>query len=87
MKVKPLNDRILIQIEKVSHKTTGGLYIPETAQVKTEIGIVKAIGDDKEIKVITNDKIMYDKYAGTPVSVDGVDCLILKISDVLAILE
>jgi chaperonin GroES len=84
MKVQPLGDRILIKTEKEEEKTKGGLYIPETAQEKTQTGTVVAIGDDEEIKVKAGDKVMYDKYAGTMVKIDDEDHLILSASDVLA---
>ncbi|RKX77486.1 MAG: co-chaperone GroES [Spirochaetes bacterium] len=88
MKIKPLGDRVLVKIEESEEKTPGGIYIPQTAQEKTQTGIVKAIGDDKDaIKVSVGQKIMYDKYAGTNVKLNGEEHLILKMSDVLAILE
>ena len=88
MKVKPLADRILVKIEKSEAKSAGGIIIPDTAQEKTQTGVVCEVGDDAEvIKVKTGQKIMYDKYAGTQVKIDGVEYLILKMSDILAIIE
>ncbi len=88
MKVKPLSDRVLIKTEQMEEKTAGGLFIPQTAQEKTQTGIVKEIGDDKEmITVKVGQKVMYDKYAGTAVTVEGEDYLLLRIADVLAIIE
>jgi len=88
MKVKPLSDRVLIKTELMEEKTAGGLFIPQTAQEKTQTGIVKEIGDDKEmITVKVGQKVMYDKYAGTAVTVDGEEYLLLRIADVLAIIE
>ena len=87
MKVQPLGDRILIKTEKEEEKTAGGLYIPETAQEKTQTGVVVAIGDDEEIKVKAGQKVMYDKYAGTMVTIDDEDHLILSAADVLAIVS
>ncbi len=88
MKVKPLSDRVLIKTEQMEEKTAGGLFIPQTAQEKTQTGIVKEIGDDKEmITVKVGQKVMYDKYAGTAVTVDGEEYLLLRIADVLAIIE
>ena len=81
MKIKPIGDRLLIKMEGVEEKTAGGIYIPQTAQEKTQIGKVVAIGDDKDaIKVKTGQKVMYDKYAGTTVKVDGDEQLIIKMS-------
>jgi chaperonin GroES len=88
MKVKPLTDRVLVKLEKSETKTTGGIIIPDTAQEKTQIGVVIAVGDDKEvIKVKAGDKVMYDKYAGTQVKIGGEDHLILKMTDILATIE
>ena len=88
MKVKPLADRVLIKMEKSETKSAGGIIIPDTAQEKTQTGVVSEVGDDTEvIKVKAGQKIMYDKYAGTQVKIDGLEYLILKMSDILAIIE
>lgn len=88
MKVKPLADRVMVKLEKNEAKTAGGIIIPDTAQEKTQTGSVVAVGDDKEvIKVSVGQKVMYDKYAGTQVKVDGVEHLILKMADIIAVIE
>jgi chaperonin GroES len=88
MKVKPLADRVMVKLEKNEAKTAGGIIIPDTAQEKTQTGMVVAVGDDKDkIKVKAGDKVMYDKYAGTQVKIEGVEHLILKMSDVIAVIE
>lgn len=88
MKIKPLGDRVLLKIEKEEEKTKGGLYIPETAQEKTQEGVVVAVGDDKDvITVKEGQKVMYDKYAGTNIKIDGDDHLIVKMDDVIAVVE
>jgi chaperonin GroES len=88
MKVKPLTDRVLVKLEKSEAKSPGGIIIPDTAQEKTQIGVVIEVGDDKEvIKVKAGDKVMYDKYAGTQVKIGGEDHLILKMTDILATIE
>ena len=88
MTVKPLQDRVLIKVLEAETKTASGLYIPDTAQEKTQTGTVVAVGDDKEmISVKVGDKVMYDKYAGTTVSIDDVDHLIVQNSDILAIVD
>lgn len=88
MKVKPLSDRVLIKTEEAEEKTAGGLFIPQTAQEKTQTGVVVEVGDDKDIiKVKAGQKVMYDKYAGTTVSIDGTDHLLLRMSDILAVIE
>jgi len=87
MKIKPLNDRILVKILPPEEKTKGGLFLPQTAQEKTQEGLVEAIGDSDQIKVKVGDKIIYDKYAGTTLKIDEQDYLILKNNDILAIIE
>jgi chaperonin GroES len=88
MKVKPLADRVMVKLEKKEAKTAGGIIIPDTAQEKTQTGTVVEVGDDKDIiKVKAGQKVMYDKYAGTQIEVDGVEHLILKMSDIIATIE
>ncbi len=84
MKIKPLGDRILVKMVESETKTAGGILIPQTAQEKTQEGVVLAVGDDEAIKVKVNDKIIYDKYAGTTIKISGEEQLILKMSDILA---
>ncbi len=85
MTIKPLGDRVLVKVEEADQKTAGGIYIPDTAQEKTQNGVVLAVGDDEEIKVKVDDKIIYDKYAGTTVKVNDDEQLILKAADILAV--
>ena len=88
MKVIPLEDRVLIKTAELEEKTKSGLFIPQTAQEKTQVGVVTAVGSDKEaIKIKVGQKIMYDKYAGTAIKVDGAEYLILKAKDILAVIE
>ena len=87
MKIKPLGDRVLVKLEEVEEKTAGGIFIPQTAQEKTQSGVVVAVGDDEIIKVKEGQKVMYDKYAGTSVSIDNVDHLLIRYSDILAVME
>ena len=88
MKVIPLEDRVLIKTAELEEKTKSGLFIPQTAQEKTQVGVVTAVGSDKEeIKVKVGQKIMYDKYAGTSIKVDGAEYLIIKAKDILAVIE
>ena len=86
MTIKPLGERILVKMDKVEEKTAGGIFIPQTAQEKTQIAVVEAIGDEvKTVKV--GQKILHDKYAGTSVKMDGEEYLILNIKDVLAVIK
>ena len=85
MTIQPLGDRVLVKIEEADQQTAGGIYIPDTAQEKTQNGVVLAVGDDEEIKVKVDDKIIYDKYAGTTVKINDEEQLILKAADILAV--
>jgi chaperonin GroES len=87
MKIKPLGDRVLVKMVEMETKTAGGILIPQTAQEKTQEGVVLAIGEDEAIKVKVHDRIVYDKYAGTTIKLGGEEQLILKNSDILAKVE
>ena len=87
MKIKPLGDRILVKVNPPETRTKGGIILPDTAQEKTQNGTVIAIGDSDQIKVKVGDKVMYDKYAGTSIKIDDEEHLILKMNDILAIIE
>jgi chaperonin GroES len=95
MKVKPCGDRVLVKIQEGENKTAGGIIIPQTAQEKTQTGVVVAVGpgtkNDKGVleplALEVGQKVMYDKYAGAQIKIDAVDHLIVKFSDVLAVIE
>lgn len=90
MKVKPLADRVIVKLEKSETKSSGGIIIPDTAQEKTQTGVVSAVGpgtEKEKITVSAGQKVLYDKYAGTQIKLDGEDHLILKMSDIVAVLE
>jgi chaperonin GroES len=87
MKIKPLGDRVLVKMVEMETKTAGGIYIPQTAQEKTQEGVVLAVGDHEDIKVKVKDRIIYDKYAGSTIKVDGEEQLIVKMSDILAVIQ
>ncbi|MBQ1832491.1 MAG: co-chaperone GroES [Treponema sp.] len=90
MKIKPLADRVLVKQAAAETKTASGLYIPETAQEKTQQAEVVATGPGTEKEKITvkvGEKVLYDKYAGTAIKMDGEDYLILKNSDIIAVVE
>ncbi|MFH1832322.1 MAG: co-chaperone GroES [bacterium] len=92
--VRPLYDRILVKRLESEQKTAGGIYIPDTAQEKTQLGIVVAVGEGKvladgkirELIVKKSDKVLFGKFAGTEVSVDGQDFLILREDEVLGLI-
>ncbi|MCI7036346.1 MAG: co-chaperone GroES [Treponema sp.] len=90
MKIKPLADRVLVKQVAAETKTASGLIIPDTAQEKTQAAIVQEVGPGTEkdkVTVVPGDKVIYDKYAGTNLKMDGEDYLILKMSDIIAIVE
>ena len=87
MSIKPLGDRVLVKVSESESKTKGGLYIPDNAKEKTTQGTVAAIGTSEDIKVKAGDKVLYDKYAGSSITIDGGDHIILRIDDILAVID
>ncbi len=94
MNVKPLSDRIIIRPLEAEQKTAGGIIIPDNAKEKPQKGEVVAVGPGKiadngqkiDMTLKKGDKVLYGKYSGTEVSIDGTDYLIMRESDVLAVL-
>ena len=87
--IRPLADRVLIEPKEAETKTAGGLYIPDTAKEKPQQGKVVAAGPgkkDEPMEVKVGDEVLYGKCAGTEVTVDDKKYLIVKQSDILAIL-
>ena len=87
--IKPLSDRVVIETESAETKTSSGIIIPDTAKEKPQRGTVVAIGSGKKEEPITvkvGDKVLYSKYAGNDLKLNGKDYLIMRESDVLAIL-
>ncbi|MCG8570082.1 MAG: co-chaperone GroES [Spirochaetes bacterium] len=87
MAIKPLNDRVLIEVKSAQEKTSGGIVIPQTSQEKTQEGTVIAVGDSDTVKVKVGDSVIYDKYAGTQIKVDEKDHLIIKAEEILAVIS
>ena len=90
MTIKPLSDRVLIELAKAEEVTAGGIIIPDSAKEKPLKGVVKAAGNgtkDEEMVVKTGDTVLYGKYAGTEIEVDGEKLLMMRQSDILAIVE
>ena len=87
MNIKPLGNRVLLKVLQQEEKSAGGIYIPATAQEKTQEGIVKGVGESDEITVKIDDKVIYDKYSGTQIKVDGEEYLIVKMDDVIAVIK
>lgn len=90
MNVKPLADRVLIEPKEAETKTASGLYIPDTAKEKPQAGKVIAVGNgkkDEPMELKVGDNVLYGKYAGTEITVDGKEYLMMRQSDVLAVVE
>jgi chaperonin GroES len=95
MKIRPLQDRVLVKRIEEEEKTKGGIIIPDTAKEKPQEGKVVAvgngkIGDDGKVRpldVSKGDKILFSKYAGTEVNIDGEEHLIIREDDVLGVIE
>ncbi len=95
MKLRPLQDRILVQRVEEEAKTKGGIIIPDTAKEKPAEGVVKSVGNGKvaddgsrialDIKV--DDRILFGKYSGTEVKIEGEEYLIMREDDVLGVIE
>ena len=86
--IKPLADRVLVEPAAAEEKTASGLYIPDTAKEKPQKGLVIAVGNGKKDEPLTvkvGDTVLYGKYSGTELSVDGNDYLIMRESDIFAI--
>ena len=94
-KIQPLADRVVVKALEESEQMRGGLYIPDTAQEKPSQGEVVAVGPGKisddgtrlDMDVSVGDKVLYGKYSGTDVTLDGEEYLILRESDVLAVIK
>ena len=89
MNIKPLADRVLVKPAAAEEKTVGGIIIPDTAKEKPQKGEVIAVGKgtkDEEMVVKEHDQVLFGKYAGTEIEVDEVKYLIMRQSDILAII-
>ncbi len=95
MKIKPLHDRVLVRRIEQDTKTAGGIIIPDTAQEKPQEGEIVACGPGERsedgalapLDVKAGDRILFGKFSGTDVSVDGEDYLIMKESDIMGVIE
>ncbi|HHL53193.1 MAG TPA: co-chaperone GroES [Flammeovirgaceae bacterium] len=86
--IKPLADRVLVQPEPAEETTASGIIIPDTAKEKPQRGTVVAVGNGKKDEPMTvkeGDKVLYGKYAGTEITIDGTEYLIMRESDIFAI--
>jgi chaperonin GroES len=95
LNLRPLGDRVIVEPSEGDEQTPGGILLPETAKEKPQQGTILAVGpgrrdDDGDIiamDVKVDDKVLYAKYAGTEIKLDGKKVLILKESDILAVVE
>ncbi|RMG81876.1 MAG: co-chaperone GroES [Bacteroidetes bacterium] len=88
--IKPLADRVVILPEPAEEKTASGIYIPDTAKEKPQAGKVVAVGPgkkDEPMHVKVGDKVIYGKYSGTEFNFDGTDYLIMRESDIYAVIS
>ena len=88
IKLKPLADRVVVEPAEAEQKTAGGIIIPDTAKEKPQKGVVVAVGPGKKDEPMTvkvNDTVLYGKYSGTEIQLDGETFLIMKESDIYAI--
>jgi len=95
MKIRPLYDRILVKRLQEQDKTAGGLFIPDTAKEKPMEALVVAVGSGKllddgklrKLEIKAGDKVLFAKYSGSDIKIDGTEHLILREDDVLAVIE
>lgn len=88
LNIKPLADRVIIEPAAAEEKTAGGIIIPDTAKEKPQKGIVLAVGPgkpDEPMTVKNGDHVLYGKYSGTEITIEGKDYLIMRESDIVAI--
>ena len=88
LNIKPLADRVLIEPAAAEGKTASGIIIPDTAKEKPQRGTVVAVGPgkkDEPTTVAVGDTVLYGKYSGTEISIDGTDYLIMREADILAV--
>lgn len=89
VKIKPLADRVLVKPQEAEERTASGIIIPDSAKEKPQKGVVVAAGSgskDEKMEVKVGDLVLYGKYAGTELSFEGKDYLIMRQSDILAII-
>lgn len=95
MKLKPLNDRVIVTRVEKEQKTAGGIIIPDTAKEKPQEGKIVAVGPGKlddsgkriPMEVKEGDRILFSKYAGTEIKIDGVEHIFMKEDDILAVID
>ncbi|MBR4265471.1 MAG: co-chaperone GroES [Bacteroidales bacterium] len=90
MNIKPLGTRVVVKVQEAETKTKSGIYIPDSAKEKPQRGEVVAVGNgtkDEAMELKAGDVVLYGKYAGTTIELDGVEYLIMNQSDIMAIVS
>ncbi|GAB4328869.1 MAG: co-chaperone GroES [Calditrichia bacterium] len=89
MKIKPIDDRVLVELYEEEEERVGHIIIPDTAKEKPRMGKIIAVGTDEDIRELfkEGDKILFAKYGGDEIKLDGKEYIILQRSDILAIVE
>ncbi|WP_062532744.1 co-chaperone GroES [Jeotgalibaca dankookensis] len=93
--LKPLANRVIIEVNKEEEKTVGGIVLPSSAKEKSQTGVIVAVGEGLvtdqgtkiEMTVTVGDQVLFEKYAGTEITYDGKDYLVVKESDIVAIVD
>ncbi len=94
MKMKPLSDRVVVRAHEAEEKTASGIILPDTAKEKPQMGEIVAVGDGKindsgnlvKMSLKNGDTVLYGKYSGTEINIEGEELLIMRESDILAII-
>ena len=89
LNIKPIADRVVVEAAAAEEKTASGIYIPDTAKEKPQNGVVVAVGNgkvDEPMTVKVGDQVIYGKYSGTEITYEGKEYLIMKESDIYAVL-
>lgn len=84
--VRPIGENVLVSAIQPETKTASGIYLPETAGEKPQQGMVIAIGESEKIKVRVGDRVIYARYGGTEVDIDGIEYIIIAQKDILAVI-
>ncbi len=89
MKIKPLDDRVLLEVLEEEETSAGGIIIPDTAKERPRVGKILAVGTDEELQEIIKEgnQVLFAKYSGDEVKVDGKEMLIISRGDILAVVE
>ena len=89
LNIKPIGDRVVIEAAPAEEKTASGIFIPDTAKEKPQRGIVVAVGNgkvDEPLTVVVGDEVLYGKYAGTEITYEGKEYLIMRETDIYAVI-